>query len=335
MTRIAWLLGMIGLAAGIGLVIRSGVGEVVQALRQAGLGIVWTSLVHLLPLAIAALGWQALAPGHGAGRRGPGFFLHILWIRAAVNALLPAARIGGELVAIRIMVARGMRRASAVAITVAETTLSALAQLVFVALGIGLLALRGGDAGLARHAALGVLLALPAIGALVAAQRLGAFGVVARMAGAVASRVGRSTGEGQWAAFAGGATRFDRALRVVYRRRGRAALCGALQFAAWAAASLEVWVALAFLGHPLPLSDCLIIEAIVQAAGSAGFAVPGALGVQEAAFLLVGGALGLAPETAAALALMRRCRDFLIYLPALVVWQVAEGRRLIAAPGRR
>jgi glycosyltransferase 2 family protein len=75
----------------------------------------------------------------------------------------------------------------------------------------------------------------------------------------------------------------------------------------------------------------LIIEAVIQALSSGAFVVPGALGVQEGGFLAIGTLLGLSPELALALALMRRARDVLIFLPALLIWQVAAGRRALSA----
>ena len=77
----------------------------------------------------------------------------------------------------------------------------------------------------------------------------------------------------------------------------------------------------------MPVADAVIIEAVVQAVSSSAFIVPGALGVQEGGFLAIGSVLGLAPDLALALALMRRARDILIFLPALVVWQAAAGKR--------
>ena len=133
----------------------------------------------------------------------------------------------------------------------------------------------------------------------------------------------------KWAAFAGNAARLDRAVASVYRRKRRAVLCGVLQFVAWGLGSIEVWLSLNFLGHPLPLGEAAMIEALIQGSASAAFAIPGALGVQEAGFLLFGGMLGLSPATAAALAVMRRCRDLLCYVPGLVVWQAHEGKRLL------
>jgi hypothetical protein len=74
------------------------------------------------------------------------------------------------------------------------------------------------------------------------------------------------------------------------------------------------------------------IEAVVQATRTIGFAVPGAVGLQEGAFLLAGAALGLPGEAALALALVKRGREIATGLPALFVWPFLE-RRAAAAPG--
>jgi hypothetical protein len=52
--------------------------------------------------------------------------------------------------------------------------------------------------------------------------------------------------------------------------------------------------------------------------------------VQEGSFLVIGSLLGLSQEEALALALVRRARDVLVYGPALAIWQLGEGRRLIS-----
>lgn len=74
-----------------------------------------------------------------------------------------------------------------------------------------------------------------------------------------------------------------------------------------------------------------MIEALIQGTGSAAFLVPGAIGVQEAGFVLFGSLLGMSHESAAALAVVRRCRDLLLYVPGLIAWQIQEGRWLIGS----
>jgi uncharacterized membrane protein YbhN (UPF0104 family) len=56
---------------------------------------------------------------------------------------------------------------------------------------------------------------------------------------------------------------------------------------------------------------------------------PGALGFQEGAYVLVGPLFGLGPESALALSLIKRAKDLAIGAPALLIWQVGEGRRLL------
>jgi len=94
----------------------------------------------------------------------------------------------------------------------------------------------------------------------------------------------------------------------------------------WISGTAEVWLILFFLGHPVTLSEAFILESLGQAARSAGFMVPGGLGVQEGGLLLVGGQLGLTPELALSLSLVKRGRELLIGVPGLIAWQIVEGR---------
>lgn len=319
MLRIAAILGLLGLVVATGVIVWSGYAAVLQSLEQAGWGIVWTSLYHLVPMMICVTGWQALMPGRARPTRR--FFLYVLWIRAAVNNLMPVARIGGEVVAVRLMMKHGIRKAPAIAATVVETTTSVIGVFFFTLIGVGLFVMRVNDSDVTAQLLWAVLLSVPAIGALIAVQRVGFF--------ALATRLFTLLFRDKWKAFAGDTARLDNALRAMYRRRGRVLFCGLMQFSSWVAGSGEIWLALYFLGHPIPLLECAMIEALIQATSSAAFAVPGALGVQEAGFLLFGHWLGLAPEVAAALAVMRRCRDLLLYAPGLIFWQVQEGRWLL------
>jgi putative membrane protein len=317
--RLASLLGLVGLFIATGIIAWTGYEQVLQALDQAGWGIVWTSLFHLVPMMACVLGWQALLPGRI--KAGKLFFLYVLWIRASINNLMPVARIGGEIVSVRVMMKHGIRKAPAIASTVVEITTSVIAQFVFVLLGVTLFLMRVSDNSLTAQLLWGVVISLPAIGGLVYVQRIGFFGLFEKLFTLLF--------RDKWKKFAGSAARLDHAVRTMYRRRGKAFYCFVMQFISWALCGVEIWLALMFLGHPLPLIECMMIEALIQATGSAAFLVPGALGVQEAGFLLFGSMLGLTPEIAAALAVIRRCRDLLLYVPGLIVWQIQEGRWLV------
>lgn len=319
MIKFAAFLGLIGLFIATGIIAWSGFDQVLQALDQAGWGIVWTSLFHIVPMIACILGWQALLPGKI--KAGKLFFLYVLWIRASINNLMPVARIGGEIVSVRVMIKHGMRKSPAIASTVVEITLSVIAQFVFVLAGVMLFIMHVSRSDVTSQLLWGLLITVPAIGAMVYVQKVGFFGLFDKLFTLMF--------RDKWRAFAGSGAKLDHAVRTMYRRRGKALYCFIMQVASWALCSVEIWLALHFLGHPLTLAECMMIEALIQATGSAAFVVPGALGVQEAGFMLFGSMLGLTPEIAAALAVIRRCRDLILYVPGLIVWQLQEGRWLM------
>jgi len=319
MFRLAALLGLVGLAAATCLIVWSGWAQVAQSLAQAGWGIIAVALFHGVILLISSASWQVLIPG----KHKPSLqkFFYFMWIRAAVNNLMPVARIGGEIAAVRMMEAHGMRRSIAIGSTVVELTMSIMAVFLFVLTGVILFALHVNNHNLLVQLGLGLVVSLSAIAALVFVQRIGFFVLL--------SRLFRIMFKDKWADMVGSAARFDRAVTVIYYRKKRVLICGLMQIVAWSLGSVEISLALYFLGQPLPLHECVMLEALIQGSASAAFAVPGALGVQEAGFLIFGGMLGLPREVAAALAIMRRCRDLLLYVPGLVAWQVFEGKKLL------
>jgi putative membrane protein len=318
MLRVTMLLGLIGLGVATGLILWSGYHQVLQALSVAGWGILWTILAHLISMILCVIGWQTLLK-----RRRPGkaFFLYVLWIRAAINNLMPVARIGGEVVSVRLLMRHGVRKTQAVACTVVETTLSVLAVFCFTVLGVAFFTLHVSDHQVIGRLVMGLLLSLPLLAGFVLVQRIGIFGLLTKIFSLLFGET--------WKAFLGNTAHLDRAVRTMYRRRGRALACFLWQFASWCSGTIEIWLALHFLGHTVPLSEAFMIEALIQGTSSAAFVVPGALGVQEAGFLLYGHLLGLTPDVAAALAVIRRCRDLLLYAPGLIVWQLQEGGALL------
>jgi glycosyltransferase 2 family protein len=317
--RAATLVGLAGLAAATALFIWHGVGPVLAAFAAAGLGIVWSSLFHIVSMALNARAWQLVLPG----RRRGSLFLWAVWLREAVNGLLPVARIGGEVVSAQFLVRRGLRPVTAVASLVVDMTVSLLSQFTFTLLGLALLAARGVGGGMVRDVALGLVATVPLAAAVVFVQRVGLFTLLAKLF--------RALFAGRFDALVGGAAPLDRAVRRLYRRRHALLACFAWQLAGWSAGSGEIWLALLFLGHPVAPGDAFAIEAVIQALSSSAFIVPGALGVQEGGFLVVGGVVGLPPELALALALVRRARDVIVFVPALIVWQIGAGRRALSS----
>ena len=78
------------------------------------------------------------------------------------------------------------------------------------------------------------------------------------------------------------------------------------------------------LGLNPTLLQALIVEGLAQTAKVVGFAIPGALGVQEGGYLLLGGALGLSPDQALALSLLRRLRELTLGALGLFLWRATR-----------
>jgi putative membrane protein len=315
----ALILAFLGAAFGLWLIFDHGAVEVADLLAQGGLRLVLAALIHIIPMALNAEGWRILIPGRG--RPSLTTMTIIVWLRESVNGLLPVARVGGELVSIRLLSLWGQRRSVAVASLVVDLTIGVGAQLVLTLIAVGVLATRGLHTDILAQTFIGLGILLPLMAGAYMAQRAGAFERIARTVDVMF--------RGRFVDLVGASARIDRAIHLTYRRSEAVGRSTLYQIAGWLAGGLEIWVALWALGHPISLLDAIIIEALIQALSSAAFIVPGALGVQEGGFLIFGALLGLGADIALALALARRLRDVLVFGPGLLVLPLIEGRALI------
>jgi uncharacterized membrane protein YbhN (UPF0104 family) len=155
------------------------------------------------------------------------------------------------------------------------------------------------------------LLALGVAG-FVVAQRAGLMRLAERGAAMLARRWPAA---GRWSL-----TGLHEELMRLQRRHRALVVATALQTVGWSLGAVEVWVALRWIGTGASLRDAFVIESLGMAARSAGFAVPGAVGVQEGGFVLVAGLFGIPATDALALSMLKRTREVVIGLPALVVY---------------
>jgi putative membrane protein len=318
--RFALGFGLAGLTLATGLIAYQGFNVIFAALTSAGVGLLWASLFHIVPMTINAHAWQVLL---GRSRRPVlAYMTWVTWLRESVNGLLPVARIGGEVLAVRLALQRGVRMGPAVASIVVDMTLGLASQFAYTMVGLVLLVEFSDDLTTRGSILLGLAVGVPVVIAFVIVQRNGLFAMVGKVAGAL-------FGE-RFSALVGGAAALDRSVRMVYRRPMRLLICTVWQFVSYIVAAGEIWIALYFLGHPISVGEAILIDALTHAVSSAAFVVPAAIGVQEGGFMVIGGLLGLTPEIALALALARRARDLILFLPGLLAWQIAEGRKLLA-----
>ncbi|EDZ99632.1 conserved hypothetical protein [Burkholderia sp. H160] len=306
-----------GLLVSLWLVWREDPRAVLSALRAAGGGLVLAAFAHVLPMIANACDWRSLI--RGANRPSLGKMLHLVWVRESVNCMLPVARIGGELVSFRMLRRWGVRPSTAVASTIVDMQLTVISQLMFTMVGIGFLFAnaQSGALRLAGQLAWGVVALTPLLLLFGLVQHANPFERITRVLNRMTS--------GKLATLVGQSAQIDQSIKVIWRRR--AVVLRYLFF--WqplqcVLTSLEIWLALYFLGVRVTLVEAVVIESLIQAISSAAFFVPGGLGVQEGAFVLIGGALGLDPATSLALAAARRIRDLLMFVPGLIAWQFAE-----------
>ena len=315
MNRIGLLLALAGLGGAMLLLAQQDLTEVGALLASAGFGLVLAGAAHAIPMALNAEAWRVLLPG----RKRPGLLAMTanVWVRESINGLLPVARIGGEVASYRMLRAEGVGPAPAAASLMVDMAIGILSQLAFALLGLALLAGHGGAVGW-QGVVLGMLGGLALAGGFILAQRAN---LLSRVAGAL-----NAVAAGRFHAFTAHSQKIDRMARRLWLSRGAIGLCFGWQFAGWVAGALEIWLALYFLGHPVAPATALAIEALIQALSSAAFLVPGALGLQEAGFLGLGLLVGLPAEAGAALAIARRIRDLVVFLPGLAAWVWAEKR---------
>jgi len=312
--RIAALLGLL---VSVWLVWRDHPEAVFALLRAGGAGLVLAGLAHVLPMLANAKDWQTLF--RAEDRPSLPRMWQLVWIRESVNSLLPVARIGGEVVAFRMLRRRGLPASTAIASLVVDTQLTLLSQLLFTLIGIAfLLALTAANAmRLARELGWGILALAPVLILFALFQHARPFERLSRLFNRMTS--------GKLSALVGESAGIDEQIKAIWRRRGVVwRYIFVWQTLQTLATAFEIWLALHFLGAHVSLARAFVIESLIQAVSSAAFFVPGALGVQEGGFIVIGGALGLDPATCLALAGARRLRDLLIFVPGLFAWQVAE-----------
>ncbi len=318
MTRaLILLLTLAGLGVAAWIVRDVGVAPVFTAIRRIGwAGFALYCAYSLVVLALLGAAWRAVAPDGGPVAA----FAWARTVREGATDVLPFAQIGGLVVGGRVLTARGMPGDLVYASMIADMTTEMGSQAVFTLFGVAALVMaldgtfdRGGVLKLVLG---GAGLALALLAAFAFGQQ-----PMLRLARRLAVRV-----------LPASVASFDAAgarLAAIYRAPVGLALSFALNLAAWVASGLGAWLALRLIGEHVAPWPVLAIEALIFAVRSIAFVVPGALGVQEGAYLLLAPLFGIDPGVAVALSLLKRARDLTIGLPALR--RVAGERRTEAA----
>jgi putative membrane protein len=302
------------------LLIRQGAPQVGAAFASAGWWIGAVLVYHFaVPLLLDATAWWVLFPKPERLSLWQLFWMR--WIGESVSTLVPSAAVGGDVVRARLAALRGTPIPTAAASVLVDITLGVFVQIGFTLLGLALIVTATGHHGFVRPTLIGAVIGVLAIIGFYVVQRLGMF----RFIGKLISRLASAP---DWHSLVHSGQSLDETIRTLYaRRRGVIGCC------AWTAASLilgsgEIWIALHALGLQATFVNALLLQSMVLTIRSAAFPVPGALGVQEGGYVVIGNLLGIPGDAAFALSLIARVRELILGIPGLISWQLIEARHL-------
>src|ERR1700761_7633226 len=304
-----WLVWAIGFDAVIGSVARAGFG---------GLALLCLFALGVFVVLVAAGGF--LLPRDQ--RHGLKDFYLARLVRDSIAEISPFSPVGGMVAAARLMVLHGMNAGYAAASVAADATTEAMAQVAFLAFGIALGVAHFRDlasAGPLTEAMVAtLLLAVPGIAALILLQKKGA-----DFAQRIAERFFPQVR---------GGTSFRDAIHDLYDAPGRLAASAAFHLLAWIGSGGGTFIAFRLVGGQVSLTDALALEALLCTLRSIAAFVPAALGVQEAGYAMLAPLFGLPAEMGLAVSLLKRAREIVIGVPALIYWQSVESREAFGVP---
>jgi putative membrane protein len=308
-----------GVIAAVYLVWQIGFDSIFAAVARAGFGGLALLCAYALVVFVSlAFAWYFLMPPEHR-RTVPQFYIARL-VRDSIAEISPFSPVGGMVAAARLMILKGMNPAYAAASVAADATTEAMAQVVFLAFGIGL--------GLTqfRHMEgsgpltiwmLGVLLlAVPGIALLIFLQKKGA-GLAERMAARFFPQVNEGVS-------------FRAAIEDLYDSKSRLAASAALHLLAWIGAGVGTWISFKLVGGEIHFLNAIALEALLCTLRSIAAPVPAAIGVQEWGYAMLAPLFGLPAEMGVAVSLLKRAREIVLGVPALIYWQSVESRRAFA-----
>jgi putative membrane protein len=272
----------------------------------------------LIVFVILSAAWICLLPRNR--RASPSRFYLARLVRDSIAEITPLSPIVGMFAAARLMAVSGMDASYAAASVTADATTETMAQAAFLALGLALGASHfhnsSGIESLSGIMLAALFLAIPCIAGSIALQKMGA-DWAQRMIGRFLPHAGE------------GAT-FRQAIDNIYESRSRLAGAAALHLLGWILSAGGTFIAFRLVGSHISFSDALALEALLCILRSLAAFVPAAIGVQEAGYAALGPMFGASVEMSLAVSLLKRAREIVTGIPALIYWQLAEGRRALA-----
>jgi putative membrane protein len=290
-----------GVAILVGLALWAGVPAIARAFVALGLpGLTCVILIHLPIIVLLGIAWWSI--GRGAGILS---FVRARLVRDSVADVLPFSQVGGFAAGVRMLSLSGTPTRAGAFSLFADLLMEFFGKLFYAVAGLALLIrLRPGSL-------------LPSYLLATLGLLIGACLLLLLFRGLLLRVMSRLLG--RW----GITDSISNELRSMLAPK-RFSTSGFLHAVCWFLGGVEAWVTLHLMGVSVTLLEAQAIDSLVMSLRTFGFWVPAALGVQEAAYVLVSGLFGLGPQMAIAFSLVRRARDLLIGCVGLAVWQGME-----------
>lgn len=313
-----------GVVAAVYLVWQVGFDAVFGAVARAGVGgLLLLCLSALCVFVALAFAWYFLLPPQ---ERRPVRDLYLArLVRDSIAEISPFSPVGGMVAAARLLILKGMNPAYAAASVAGDATTEAMAQVAFLALGLGVGITRFGHMQgaepVTRWMIAVLLLAVPAIALLIFLQKKGA-GFAERIAARFFPLAKEGIG-------------FRDAIGQLYDSKTRLAISSSLHLLSWVSAGVITWLSFRLVGGHISLLDAVALEALLCTLRSIAAPVPAAIGVQEWGYAMLAPLFGLPAEMGVAVSLLKRAREIVVGVPALLYWQGREAVRVAQERGQR
>jgi len=319
MRTLAPIAGLLGLALLTALTAYYGFTSVIQAVVHSQWASALVIVARAAALAGAGMGWWFLLTPIP---RRLYVFAGLRFVREAINSLFPFAVVGGDVIGARLLAQFGIATNLAIASVLVDIFIQVVCLLLFVLTGIGIVLNLAGAHPLGALTFVMLAVALAAVTGFFLALNFGAFDPLVRWLVEFGERR-------QWAVFNHVVDLGERLQQIWRNHRGLSASF-AVHLVTVFFGAIEVWIALAFMGHPVSAAAAIAIESLGQGSRAAVFVLPGGLGVQDGTLIAASAIFGVPAEVALAMALIKRVPDLVLGIPALLAWQALEGRHLLS-----
>ncbi len=316
-------LGLAAFAAGfavlIYLLMHFGLAPITASLSALGVGGLAIVVAAHLPVAVLlGLAWWSLAGNQPAAA--PHKFIFARMVRDGAAEVLPFSQLGGYVLGARALSLFCISGFFAAISTVVDLSLELAAKLPYLIIGLGLLALLHPDSTYYAPILMGIA-ASSVVLVLAGIYRDRSRTVLESLAVKLSNRFPML--------HMGNADETRATINSTMSSDGRNLKNFAFHFFAWLMGAAETWIAFYCMGVEISFAEALVIDSLFTGIRTFAFFIPGAVGVQEAAYVALGAMFGVPPGAALAFSLIRRARDFILGIPSLLVWQWIEGRRFL------